>query len=109
MYRPPNASVFVKDIEYDIFNLEGARIIFRTSEHNLMPEYSYNEPIDDNITVNQWIKERIYPLIRDTYRDRIPVDMVEYEIVAKGEIIHNMGMTMGELRSLTNKKENEYA
>lgn len=101
--------VFIKDIEYDIFNLEGVRIVFRTSEYNLMPEYNYDEPIDDNVTVHQWLKERIYPLIRNTYKDRIPVDMVEYEIIAMGETIHNMRMTMKELRSLTDKKENEYA
>lgn len=102
--------VFVKDIEYDIFNLEGVRIVFRTSEHNLMPGYSYDEPIDDNVTVNQWVKERIYPLINNTFKGNSYVaDMVQYEIVAKGETIHNMRMTMGDLRSLTNKKETEHA
>lgn len=107
MYKSP--SVFVKDIEYDIFNLEGVRIVFRTSEYNLMPEYSYDKPIDDNVTVHQWLKERIYPLIRNIYKDRIPVDMVQYEIIANGETIYNMRMTMRELRSLTKKKETKYA
>lgn len=107
MYKLSRVSV--KDIEYDIFNLEGVRIVFRTPKYNLMPEYNYDEAIDDNVTVYQWLKERIYPLINNTYKNRILVDMVEYEIIAMGETIHNMRMNMGELRSLTKKKENEYA
>lgn len=94
----PATSLMVKDVEEQIFALEGVRIIFRVNSTAVFRNYNYNTRYDNGKSVIDWIKERIYP----TYVDCMTY-VVDYDIIANNHIITDKTITMKQLRKLTNK------
>ena len=94
----PAINLMVKDVEDQIFALEGVRIIFRVNSTAIIKSYNYNTRYDNGKSVIDWIKERIYPIYVDCM-----AYAVDYDIIANNHIITDKTITMKQLRKLTNK------
>ena len=92
--------LMVKDVESQIFSLEGIRIVFRINSNTIFKSYDYSDRYDNGKTVIDWIKDRIIPLCVNEVN--MPV-YIDYDIIANNRIITDKTITMKQLRKLTNK------
>lgn len=92
--------LMVKDVESQIFALEGIRIVFRISSNTILKSYDYSDRYGNGKTVIDWIKDRIIPLCVNEVN--MPV-YIDYDIIANDRVIVDKTITMKQLRKLTNK------
>ena len=58
----------ISDFENMLFLLDDIRIVIRTNKKNKIDnEIKFKEKCSDDTTLEEWLKERVYPFIGDKY------------------------------------------
>lgn len=57
----------IKELESDIFNIEGVRVVFRTNINNLVPKYPFKKRCKDSMSLKSFIHYRIKSTIDNAY------------------------------------------
>lgn len=103
-YGKPYNKIMIKDIEEQIFALEGVRVVFRCSSTIVTYGYNYTKKYDDNKPVINWIIDRL-TTIKIRYQNGCINDEIsaEYDIIVNDHVLTDKSITMKQLRKLTNK------
>jgi hypothetical protein len=54
-----------RDLEQDVFDLDEIRIIIRAPRNADVGEYDYERKAPDKTSLNEWLQQRISPLVGD--------------------------------------------
>ncbi len=52
------------DIEQAVFELEEVRIVIRAAPNTVLDDYNFVRKAADNSSLNEWLEQRIRPIIR---------------------------------------------